>query len=76
MGYIYITVKTAGKGVMDLKIPDYVTGNEFLDMLSEITGKRLPAQTRIQAEPVGRILDNAQTFASEGVETGALLTFI
>jgi len=73
---VFITVKIAGQNAMDLKIPDYITGEEFLVILSEITGENLPAHTKIQAEPIGRILDNTQTLASEGVETGALLTLL
>jgi len=76
MDYIFITVKAAGESAVDLKVPDYITGEEFLTVLSEITGKKLPAHTKIQAEPIGGILDNAQTLASGGVETGALLTLL
>jgi len=76
MDAIYITVKIAGQDAMDLKIPDYITGEEFLVILSEIIGKILPVNTKIQAEPIGRILDNTQTLASEGVEIGALLTLL
>jgi len=73
---IFITVKTAGRSALDLKIQSYITGEEFLAVLSEIMGKTLPANTKIQAEPIGGILDNTQTLASEGVQTGALLTLL
>ena len=73
MDAIYVTVRTR-RQAMDLKIPDYITGAELLNILSEITGEKLPAGTIIQAEPIGRILDHTQTLASDGVETGALLT--
>jgi len=76
MDLIFVTVKPAGLAAMDLKIPDYMTGEEFLSVLSVIAGEKLPADTKIQAEPIGGILDNARTFASEGVETGALLTLL
>ena len=76
MDAIFVTVKTSKQNSMDLKLPNYITGEEFLLILSEIIGKKLPANTKIQAEPIGRILDNTQTFASDGVETGALLTLL
>jgi len=76
METIFITVKMAGQSEMDLKIPNYITGEEFLAILSETTGAVLPAHTKIQAEPIGRILDNSQTLESDGVETGALLTLL
>jgi len=76
MEAIFITVNAPGLGAMDLKIPGYITGEEFLATLSEITGQRIPATASIQAEPIGRILGNAQTLESEGVETGALLTIL
>ena len=76
MDSIFITVKIPKQDSMELKIPNYITGEEFLDILTEITGAKLPGNTKIQAEPIGRILDNAQTFDSDGVETGALLTLL
>jgi len=76
MDAIFITVKIPGQNEMDLKIPDYITGEDFLAMLSETFGVKLPAHTKIQAEPIGRILENTQALVSEGVETGALLTIL
>ena len=76
MDVIFITVKIPGQNEMDLKIPDYITGEDFLAMLSETFGVKLPAHTKIQAEPIGRILENTQALVSEGVETGALLTIL
>jgi len=76
MDSIFITVKPAGQSAMDLKIPGYMTGEGFLAVLSSITCQTFPANTKIQAEPIGGILDNAQTLASEGVEAGALLTLL
>jgi len=55
MDVIFITVKIPGQNEMDLKIPDYITGEDFLAMLSETFGVKLPAHTKIQAEPIGRI---------------------
>ena len=76
MDAIFITVKVSGQDTMDLKIPNYITGEEFLAILSEIIGTNLSQSTKIQAEPIGRILDNTQTFESDGVDTGALLTLL
>ena len=76
MEAIFITVKVPGQDAMDLKVPNYITGEEFLAILSEITGTDLPKNTKIQAEPIGRILDSSQTFESDGVDTGALLTLL
>lgn len=76
MDTIFITVKIQGMDAIDLKVPNYITGEEFLNILSQITGTTLPAATKIQAEPIGRILENTQTFDSDGVDTGALLTLL
>ena len=76
MDAIFITVKIPGQEAMDLKVPNYITGEEFVAILSEITGSALPQNAKIQAEPIGRILDNTQTFESDGVDTGALLTVL
>jgi len=73
---IFVTVKMPGQGTLDLKIPGYVTGEELLAILSEITCKKIAADTKIQAEPIGRILENTQILDSDGVETGALLTIL
>jgi len=76
METILITVKISGKDAMELRIPSYITGDEFLAILSEITGEKFPDNSKIQAEPIGRILENAQPLETDGVETGALLTIL
>ncbi len=76
MDEIFVTVRTQRHDAVDLKIPGFITGEEFLQILSVIIGTRLPPDTKMQAEPVGRILDNAQTLASDGVENGALITLL
>jgi hypothetical protein len=76
MDYILITLKASNQADMDLKIPAHITGEEFLKMLAEITGSAVSAESKIQAEPLGRILDNSQTFHAEGVGHGALLTLL
>ena len=76
MDYILITLKRPNQADLDLKIPAFITGEEFLKMLTEITGAGISVDSRIQAEPLGRILDNSQTFDAEGVGHGALLTLL
>jgi len=76
MDEIFITLKVPGQNAMDLKIPGYITGEEFLAIASAITGRDMPGGSKIQAEPIGRILENARALDSEGVETGALLTVL
>jgi hypothetical protein len=76
MDDILITLKTPQLADIDLKIPAFITGDEFLRMLAEITGTAFAAESKIQAEPLGRILDNSQTFYAEGVGQGALLTIL
>ena len=74
MDDILITLKTPHLADMDLKIPAFITGAEFLKILTEITGGACSAESKLQAEPLGRILDNSQTFFAEGLGQGALLT--
>jgi hypothetical protein len=76
MDSILITLKTPSLADMDLKIPAFISGAEFLKMLTEITGASIPLDSKIQAEPLGRILDNSQTLYAEGVGHGALLTLL
>lgn len=76
MNYVFITLKCAEQIPLDLKIPNYITGAELLKLLPEITGLEINADIKIQAEPIGRILDNEQTLFAEGVGNGALLTLL
>jgi len=76
MDNIFITLKTPNLADIDLKIPAHITGAEFIKMLAEITVAGIPKDSKIQAEPLGRILDNSQTFYAEGVGHGALLTIL
>jgi len=76
MEYILITLKIPNQADMDLKIPCMITGEELLKMLMEITNTGITLDTNIQAEPLGRILDNSQTLNAEGVGHGALLTLL
>jgi len=76
MDYILITLKTPNLADLDLKIPAFITGEELLKMLRAIAGVGVSLDSKIQAEPLGRILDNSQTLHAEGVGHGALLTLL
>jgi uncharacterized ubiquitin-like protein YukD len=76
MDYILITLKMPNLADLDLKIPVFITGAELIKMLLEITGAGFSLESKIQAEPLGRILDNTQTLYAEGVGHGALLTLL
>ncbi len=75
MDYIYITL-VVGKNNIDLKVPAHVKIEELLKMISEIYGFSVSASNRFQAEPVGRILNNASTLSQENLSNGAMLTII
>ncbi|MBT2293169.1 EsaB/YukD family protein [Paenibacillus albidus] len=75
MNYVMVTLLASGQQV-DLKLPGLVPVSELLEMLKdtlELPGQR---EQRLQAEPLGRILDNARSLEEEGVSHGALLTLI
>lgn len=74
--YIFVTLKMPTQPAIDLKIPSFVTGRELLSMVSEMFRMAIPQSAKIQAEPIGRILDPDQTLASEGADDGSLLTLL
>ncbi|MCJ8011822.1 EsaB/YukD family protein [Paenibacillus sp. KQZ6P-2] len=76
MEEIMVTLQVDNGFSVDLKIPVFVTAGELLAMLAE--GLQLPCGpgSRIQAEPLGRILDHERTLEEEGVAHGALLTLL
>lgn len=76
MDYIMVTFQSENIESVDLKVPVFVKTGELINMLSEALGVTLKSESRLQAEPLGRILDNNQTLLEEGVEQGALLTLI
>lgn len=71
-----ITLQTADGRQADLKVPAFVPVGDLLDMLEEALQLRKGPQTRLQAEPLGRILQSAKTLGEQGVCHGALLTVI
>jgi uncharacterized ubiquitin-like protein YukD len=76
MGYVMVTFRAGNRVNIDLKVPSFVPVDELLGMLSEALGITVGRDNRIQAEPLGRILDNNRTLEDEGVAHGALLTLI
>lgn len=77
MDEIVVTFQAAPQLVKELKIPAFVTSQELLTMLSEALNlPNIGPERRLQAEPLGRILQPERTLQEEGVAQGALLTLI
>lgn len=76
MDYIMITFQTESKENIDLRVPVFVNIEELLVMLSEALHLTRRREVKLQAEPLGRILNNSKTLEEEGVAHGALLTLI
>ncbi|WP_055109386.1 EsaB/YukD family protein [Paenibacillus ihumii] len=76
MDYVMVTFQTGEGYSKELKVPSFVTSEELLSMLSEALGLSITPEHRLQAEPLGRILDPSRTLEEEGVGFGALLTLI
>ena len=76
MDYIMVTLQTGTAQRYDLKVPVFVIIEELLGMLIESLNLKGDRDVRLQAEPLGRILNNSKTLDQEGVAHGALLTLI
>lgn len=76
MDYIMVTFQAGSKESIDLKIPVFVTVEELLNMLSEALHLDVKSNFKLQAEPLGRILNNSRTLEQEGVNQGAMLTLV
>lgn len=76
MDYILVTFQAGPRLTKELKVPVFVTPAELLAMLSEALGLDAGPERRLQAEPLGRILDHHRTLEEEGVVNGALLTLV
>ena len=76
MDYIMVTLQADTAQRYDLKVPVFVTIEELLGMLTESLNLKGNKDIRLQAEPLGRILNNSKTLDQEGVAHGALLTLI
>lgn len=75
MEYIFITLKKSDVEI-DLKLPYHLSVSQFLTIVSEVFHEEITPATRIQVEPLGRILDPTTTLAQEGITNGSLFTWI
>ncbi len=76
MDYIMVTFQYEDKKNADIKIPAFVKVEELTAMLKEALNITAEYEGRLQAEPLGRILNGDMTLEEEGVYHGALLTLI
>lgn len=76
MDYIMVTLQTDTAQRIDLKVPGFVVIEDLLDMLTDSLNLKKSNDLKLQAEPLGRILNNYKTLNQEGVAHGALLTLI
>lgn len=75
MDSIFVTLQDGDRRV-DLKVPVFVTVEELLQMLQEALPLTVSKEQKLQAEPLGRFLDNRKTLEEEAVTHGSLLTLI
>jgi|BioPla2DNA2_1021312.scaffolds.fasta_scaffold32767_3 uncharacterized ubiquitin-like protein YukD len=73
--YVFITLVKESKSI-DLKVPSFIPVKELIDLFSEALNFHLGNQTKIQAEPLGRILDNDKSIAEQKITQGSILTLI
>lgn len=76
MDNIIVTFRAGNYINEDISVPAAVSIQELIVMLSEVFAFKGSSENRIQAEPLGRILNNKLTLEQEGVSHGALLTLI
>ncbi|MFC4102197.1 EsaB/YukD family protein [Paenibacillus xanthanilyticus] len=74
--YILVTLAPGRRPSVELKLPAFVPLGELLGMLGEALDLPLDGSAKLQAEPLGRVLDNKRTLEQEGVACGALLTVV
>lgn len=75
MDYVFITLIIDSES-FDLKVPGFTPVTELLNLLSEALSISLNKDSRVQAEPLGRILENDKTIVQQGVTQGSILTVI
>lgn len=75
MNYILTTVKLKTTE-LDLKIPSDISVGSLISILGDALNFIPTENLKIQAEPLGRILNNALTLKEQGVLNGAILTVI
>lgn len=75
MDYMIVSLK-ADEMEMDLQVPSFIPIAELLSMFNAVLPIEVSSGHRLQAEPLGRILDNHKTLEQEQVAHGAILTLI
>ncbi|MBH5320058.1 EsaB/YukD family protein [Paenibacillus sp. GSMTC-2017] len=76
MDYVMVTFQFGSSNPIDLKLPTFVIVEELLVILHEAVGSPAGRDHILQAEPLGRILNNNRTLEEEGVTQGTLLTLV
>lgn len=76
MKYIFITLKLKDGKTHDLRIPIYITANEFLKMIEKSFDVIIDKGTSLHVEPLGRILGGEELLADEKIYNGALITLV
>lgn len=76
MDYILISFQSGDKEMIDLRVPLFTTVEELLSIFHEVLGTPNHHEAMLQAEPLGRILNNNRTLEQEGVTQGSLLTLV
>lgn len=76
MDYVMIAFQYGSAEPVDLNVPLFVTAEELIAILHEAFGSPSGHDVRLQAEPLGRILNPGRTLEQEGVTQGALLTLV
>ena len=71
MENILITLNYSKNSGVDMKIPAFMTVEEFTGIICQIYGV---SGATLQAEPSGILLNKKQSFAEQQVEHGAVLT--
>lgn len=74
-GELMVTLQVDGSR-LDLRIPAFVPVGELIEIFGEALRIPVNENNRLQAEPLGRILDNEKTLQEEEVMHGSILTLI
>ena len=73
MEYILVTLNYSKSSGVDMKIPVFMTVEEFVGIICEIYNVK---GTTLQSEPQGILLSKKLSFAEQQVEHGTLLTIV
>ncbi|TCK90648.1 hypothetical protein EDC19_2417 [Natranaerovirga hydrolytica] len=75
MDYIMITFQMNNL-TEDIKVPTFVKIEELLELISKALDINCNTNSRVQVEPMGRILENNKTLLEEMVTQGSKLTLV